>query len=181
MGLQQESVPVIVEPLRLPEPAREPERKTRMRTGMVAALLLSILTVAGCGGSTKTVTRTVGSSPAAPSAQVTSLPRDFVGTTSQGLPISFTVTSTSVESIQFAWRALCSDGQTHSNTIALGGASIASGNFSASGRLDTGASSALSGHVSGRTATGQLSRSGPSAFGTNCSATDVRWSAQALG
>ena len=148
---------------------------------MVTASLPLILTVAGCGGSTKTVTKTVGSSPAASSAQVASSPRDFVGTTSQGLPISFTVTPTSVESIQFAWRAVCSDGQTHSNTILLGSASITSGNFSASGTLNTGASSAVSGHVSGRTATGQLSRSGPSAFGTTCSATDVRWSAQALG
>ncbi len=148
---------------------------------MAAALLLSILTVAGCGGSTKTVTRTVDSSPAAPSAEVTSLPRDFVGTTSQGLPISFTVTPTSVESIQFAWRAVCSDNQTHSNTIILGSASITSGNFSASGQLNTGASSAVSGHISGRTAAGQLSRGGPSAFGTNCAAAHVRWSAQALG
>lgn len=181
MGLQQESVQAIVEPLRLREPGREPERKTMIRTGIVAALLVSVLTVAGCGGSTKTVTQTVDSSPAASSAQATSSPRDFVGTTSQGLPISFTVTSTSVESIQFAWRAVCSDGQTHSNTIVLGSASITSGNFSASGQLNTGASSALSGHVSGRTATGQLSRSGPSAFGTDCSAPDVRWNAQALG
>ena len=149
---------------------------------MVAALLLTILTTAGCGGSTKTVTRTVDSSPAAASsAQVTSLPRDFVGTTSQGLPISFIVTPTSVESIQFAWRAVCSDSQTHSNTIFLGSASIRSGSFSTSGELNTGASSAVSGHVSGRIATGQLSRSGPSAFDTSCYATDVRWSAQALG
>ena len=149
--------------------------------GALAALLLSILTVAGCGGSQTTVTRTVDSSPAAPSAQVTSLPRDFAGTTSQGLPISFTVTPTSVASIEFAWRAVCSDNQTHSNTIILGSASITSGDFSASGKLNTGASSAVSGHVSGRTATGQLSRSGPSAFGTDCAAAHVKWSAQALG
>ena len=146
----------------------------------MAALLLSILALTGCGGST-TVTRTVRSSPPAPSAVVTSLPSDFVGTTSQGLPISFTVTPTSVESIQFAWRAVCSDNQTHSNTIILGSAPITSGNFSAFGKLDTGASSAVSGHVRGRSATGQLSRSGPSAFGTNCAAAHVRWSARALG
>jgi hypothetical protein len=151
----------------------------QQRVGMLAALVLAIFAVAGCGGSTKTVTVTVGSSPGPRSAQVTSLPHDFVGRTSQGLPISFTVTSTSVESIEFAWRAVCSDGQTHSNTIALGSASLAFGNFSASGQLDTGAFSALSGHVSGRTATGELSRSGPSAFGTDCSATDIRWNAQA--
>lgn len=156
---------------------------TRLKSGagIVAALLLLTLTVAGCGGSTKTVTKTVGSSPAASSARVTSLPRDFLGTTSQGLPISFTVTPTLVQSIQFAWRAVCSDGQTHSNTIVLGSASITSGNFSTSGTLNTGAASAVSGHVSGRTAAGQLSRSGPSAFGTNCSATGVKWGAQALG
>ncbi len=148
---------------------------------MAAASLLSILALAGCGASSKSVTRTVDSSPGVPSAAVTSSQRDFVGTTSQGLPISFTVTPTSVGSIRFVWRAVCSDDQTHSNTIILGSASITSGHFSTSGTLNTGASSAVSGEVRGRTATGHLSRSGPSAFGTDCAAAHVRWSAQALG
>ncbi len=153
----------------------------RLRAGMMLALLLSVVAVAGCGGSTTTVTRTVDTSSSAPSAQATSLPREFVGTTSQGLPVSFTVTPTSVESIQFAWRAVCSDKQTHSNTIILGSAPLTEGSFAVSGRLNTGAASAVSGHVSGRTATGQLSRSGPSAFGVDCAAAHVRWRAQAIG
>ena len=160
---------------------RSDRRPRKPGAGTVATVLLSILAVAGCGGSNTTVTRTVDSSPATSSAEATSLPRAFVGTTSQGLPISFTVTSASVDSIQFAWRAVCSDNQTHSNTIVLGSAPLTSGNFSASGKLNTGAFSAMSGHVSGRTAAGELSRSGPSAFGTDCVAAHVRWRAQALG
>lgn len=49
----------------------------------------------------------------------------FAGTTAQGLPISFTVTSNAVDSIMFTWQAMCADGQTHTNTIVLGSASLA--------------------------------------------------------
>ena len=105
----------------------------------------------------------------------------YVGATSQGLPISFTVTATSVQSIQFGWQATCADGQSHSNTILLGGTSIASGAFAASGTLDTGASSSVSGKVVGENASGTLSRSGPSAFGTNCTDTGVAWTARRSG
>jgi hypothetical protein len=163
---------------------------SRMLVRVAAVLPSLIFVVAGCGGSTKTVTQTVGSSPA-PSTQPTAIahtPRntsaasgDYVGTTSQGLPISFTVTPTSVESIQFSWRAICADGKSHLNTIVLGSTSIKSGAFSASGTLDTGASSSVSGKVTGDTASGRLSRSGPSAFGTNCSDTGVTWHAYVSG
>ena len=108
-------------------------------------------------------------------------PGNYAGTTSQGLPISFTVTPTAVESIQFGWRAICADGKSHTNTIALGTAQLASGSFTASGTLNTGASSSVSGTVVGSTASGSLSRTGPSAFGTDCADTGVAWHAQLSG
>jgi hypothetical protein len=101
----------------------------------------------------------------------------FAGTTSQGLPISFTVTSGLVDSIMFSWRAVCADGQRHTNTIVLGSAPLAGGSFATSATLDTGAWSSISGKIQGGTASGVLSRSGPSAFGTDCTANGVTWQA----
>ena len=49
----------------------------------------------------------------------------FAGTTPQGRPISFAVTSSSVNSIIFTWQAVCADGQRHTNTIVLGSAVLA--------------------------------------------------------
>jgi hypothetical protein len=105
----------------------------------------------------------------------------YTGTTSQGLHISFAVTRSGVESVQFDWRATCADGQVHTNTIELGSGTLSAGRFAVGGTLDTGASAAVSGAVHGATASGQLSRSGPSAFGTDCLATGVTWHAQATG
>ncbi len=127
------------------------------------------LALAGCGAS-------AGTSASGPVGS-----GSYVGTTSQGLPISFIVTPTSVQSIQFGWQAICADGRSHSNTIILGSTPLASGAFAVSGTLDTGASSSVSGKVAGETASGTLSRSGPSAFGTNCTDTGVAWTAQRSG
>jgi hypothetical protein len=101
----------------------------------------------------------------------------FAGTTDQGLPISFTVTSRSVQSITFAWHGVCADGQSHTNTIVLGSTPLAGGSFATGGTLNTGASSAISGTIQGNASSGMLSRSGPSAFGTDCTVNGVSWQA----
>jgi hypothetical protein len=125
---------------------------------------LLALGLAGCGTSTS------GSSGST-----------YAGTTSQGLPISFAVTPRSIESIQFGWQATCADGRMHTNTIALGSASIRSGAFATSATLNTGASSAASGTLLGDSATGYVSRAGPSAFGTDCTDIGVTWHAHRVG
>lgn len=102
---------------------------------------------------------------------------EYVGSTSQGLPISFAVTPAGVNSVQFQWRATCADGKVHTNEILLGGATLRSGSFLVGDTLNTGADAQVSGTVHGSTAFGQLSRSGPSAFGTNCLDTGVTWTA----
>jgi hypothetical protein len=105
----------------------------------------------------------------------------FAGTTSQGLPISFTVTSTSVNSISFTWRAVCADRRSHTNTIIFGSAPLAGGTFATGGTLDTGATSSVSGKIQGDNASGVLSRVGSSAFGTDCTDTGVSWQAHRVG
>jgi hypothetical protein len=103
----------------------------------------------------------------------------YKGKTSQGLPISFTVSSTAVASINFRWRARCADGRKHSNTIIAGGGPLHNGRFSLGGTLNTGGTAHVAGQLKGSTASGTLSRSGPSAFGTNCLAAGVKWHAHA--
>ena len=125
---------------------------------------------AGCGATTTTVDTTA-------TTGFTTGP--YGGSTSQGLPVSFNVTSTGIQSVEFTWRATCADGQTHTNTISLGGAAIQSGGFSLGGTLDTGAFAQVDGTVHGNSASGHLSRSGPSAFGTDCLAAGVTWQAHA--
>ena len=128
------------------------------------------LCAAGCGGTSKNASTGSAGSVASGS---------FAGTTSQGLPVSFTVTSGAIAAVQFGWVAKCADGQTHTNTILLGGGQMQNGAFSIGGTLDTGASSQFEGTVHGGSASGQLSRSGPSAFGTDCLDIGVKWSAHA--
>jgi hypothetical protein len=129
--------------------------------------------VAGCGGSSHAVTTASRSASAGA--------RDFRGTTSQGLPISFAVAGTSVDAIRFVWRARCADGRVHANAIVFRRAELNSGTFSASGTLNTGADSSVSGHVRADAASGRFSRSGPTAFGTACRATGVSWTAHSRG
>jgi hypothetical protein len=107
-------------------------------------------------------------------------PMTFSGTTSQGLPIAFSATATAIQWLDFDWTALCADGQHHTNTISAGGGPLNQGVFSLGGTLNTGGTFQVDGVVNGATASGTLSRSGPSAFGTfDCTASGVTWQAQA--
>lgn len=133
----------------------------------LAAVILAGAVVTGCGGSTGS---TAGIEPGS-----------YSGSTSQGLPITFTVTSNRVESVDFSWTAKCADGHSHTNEIELGSGTIHAGAFSVGGTLDTGALAQVQGTVQGNTASGQLSRSGPSAFGTDCVAAGVSWQVRATG
>jgi hypothetical protein len=158
---------------------------SRRLVGTTSTMLIGAALAAGCGGSSEPAT-SAGGTPTAPAPATVATTtaaagRAYLGATSQGLPISFVVTATSVDAIRFAWRATCADHQMHENTIVFRSTPIAAGAFSASGTLNTGAQSSVSGHVSGSSASGRLSRSGPSAFGTTCSATGVSWTAHAAG
>ncbi len=101
----------------------------------------------------------------------------YVGQTSQGLPISFIVAGGEIHEINFGWRARCDDGRIHANTIALPGGGIDYGAFSSGGGLETGGIAHVDGTFDGARASGELSRSRGSAFGTNCRATGIDWSA----
>jgi hypothetical protein len=139
----------------------------------LAAVALLGSGVAGCGGDdTTTVTVT------APSAGATGT-RNYSGTTSQGLPISFAATPTAVLAVRFGWRARCEDGQVHTNTIQLGGGAIEHGSFVVDGNLTTGGVAHVEGTLAGDRASGHLSRSKGTAFGTNCLATGIAWHARA--
>jgi hypothetical protein len=101
----------------------------------------------------------------------------YVGTTSQGLPITIIVGRTSVDGISFHWRARCADGRVHTNEIVLGGGNIRHRRFSVGGTLNTGARARISGKLRGSHASGRLSRRGNSAFDTVCVARGIRWQA----
>ena len=141
----------------------------------LTAVLALGAALGGCGGedTTTTVTSTV-TVPAHPG--VTDV-QGYAGTTSQGLPISFAATPRAVLTVSFDWRARCADGQVHTNTIRLGGAPIENGSFVIDGTLTTGGVAHVEGTVRGDKASGQLSRSKGSAFGTNCLATGISWKA----
>ena len=101
----------------------------------------------------------------------------YIGETSQGLPISFIVTGGTVRDIRFGWRARCADGEIHSNTIALPGGAIHDGAFSSGGGLETGGIAHVAGRFDEARVSGDLSRHRGSAFGTNCRAAGISWSA----
>ena len=101
----------------------------------------------------------------------------YSGTTSQGLPITFAVSSGYVSMVRFGWRARCEDGQVHSNTILLPGGPTENGSFRTGGTPETGGIAHVSGQLDGETASGILSRSRGTAFGVNCRATGIRWRA----
>lgn len=103
----------------------------------------------------------------------------YSGTTSQGLPIVLKVQGHRVLSVYFAWRARCKDGKAHTNTIEVGGSRVRRGRFSIAGRLNTGGFARVTGRLRGGRAQGKLSRTGASAFNTDCLATGVRWRARA--
>lgn len=105
---------------------------------------------------------------------------DYRGTTSQGLPIFFTVTPTSIEDVTFGWRARCADGRVHTNMIGLGGTSIRRRRFSVRGVLTTGGRAHVIGRLEGGRASGRLSRWAGSAFDTDCVARGIRWHAHVV-
>ena len=149
-------------------------QRIRAVSALTAAAVVGALLV-GCGGSdeTTTVTSTV---TVTSKSGVTDV-KGYSGTTSQGLPISFAATGRAVLTVSFDWRARCEDGQIHRNTIRLGGAPIQDGSFVIDGNLTTGGVAHVEGTVKGNKASGHLSRSKGSAFGTNCLATGISWTA----
>lgn len=144
----------------------------------VIALTVTVIAglgAAGCGDHSTTTIIAPGTTPSSGASSAQS----FVGTTDQGLPISFAVLGETVNGVRFGWRAKCEDGQVHTNTIVLGSAPIQNGSFSVSGTLETGGYGQVDGKIDGDSASGTLSRSKGSAFGTNCVATGVTWEAHA--
>jgi hypothetical protein len=141
----------------------------RRSTTAAFALLAVGLAIGGCG------------SDASETASATAPAEGrYLGETSQGLPISFVVTGTTVREVRFGWRAKCEDGRVHANTIALPGGGIHYGVFSTGGGLETGGIAQVAGRFDGEQASGELSRSRGSAFGTDCRATGVGWSADLI-
>lgn len=144
----------------------------------LVAIVIAALGIAGCGDSgdeASTVTSTITVTSGAGSGAV----QNFTGTTSQGLPISFTATSDTVLSLTFGWRANCADGQVRSNSIRIGGAPIRDGSFSFDSVLETGGVAQVEGKIEGGSASGTLSRSKGTAFGVDCTATGIAWQALA--
>ena len=152
---------------------------------LVSAALAMAAVSGGCGAgektttvaSTTTVTTTTTTRGGTPAPGTGSSPHAYAGTTEQGLPIAFVVSKGAVNEVRFGWRARCQDGQVHTNSIALAGGPIRDGAFRVSGVLETGGVAHVVGTVSGTTASGHLSRSKGSSFGTNCRATGIAWHA----
>jgi hypothetical protein len=139
---------------------------------MVAGLGLLL---GGCGGGDETTT--VTSTVTVQSQSGVTDVEGYSGTTSQGLPVSFAATHKAVLTVSFGWTARCEDGQVHTNTIRLGGAPIQNGSFVIDALLETGGVAHFEGTVEGSKASGHLSRSKGSAFGTNCLAAGISWKA----
>lgn len=124
---------------------------------------------------------TPGSAPApAPPASPPFTTGTYIGRTSQGLPISFTVGESAAQNVYFRWRARCADGRVRTKGMVLRSARIRNGRFSVSGVLPTGGRGHVSGSVSAERASGTLSRWGDTAFGTACRVRDVRWLAHVV-
>ena len=140
------------------------------------AIAIVVLGVAGCGSSDDSTT-TVTSTITAPSDPANAI--SYVGTTSQGLPVTIVATSNAVLEFTFGWRANCADGQVRSNSISIGGAPIRDGSFSFDSVLETGGVAQVEGEIEGDSASGTLARSKGTAFGVNCTATGIDWQASA--
>ena len=142
------------------------------------ALAIVVLGLAGCGGSddsTSTVTSTVTVTSGTASSSAT----NYVGTTSQGLPVTIVATSNAVLEFSFGWRGRCADGQVRSNSIRIGGAPIRDGSFTFDSVLETGGVAQVKGAIEDDTASGTLSRGKGTAFGIDCAVSGVDWQASA--
>jgi hypothetical protein len=104
----------------------------------------------------------------------------YVGRTSQGLPMSFTVGTSSAQGIYFRWRARCADGRVRTSGMVLGSTRIRDGRFSVGGLLRTGGRGRVSGSVRGGRASGTLSRWGKTSSGAQCRVSDVTWHAHVV-
>jgi hypothetical protein len=146
--------------------------------GALACVLVydGALTVAEAGQLASDPSGCPAPSPA-PAASLPYKTGTYRGTTSQGLPITFTVERSAVTDISFRWRAKCADGRVHSNGIGLGGTAIRGKRFSVRGLLMTGGRARVFGLLDGGRAEGTLSRWAGSAFGTNCRAMGITWRA----
>jgi hypothetical protein len=147
------------------------------RLAAVLVLAGSVFALPGCDVDVNLGGDDGGDSGASAAASPT--PGPYAGTTSQGLPIAFSVSSAGrVENVQFAWRARCEDGQVYVNTIVLGGGPVEDGAFQTGGMLETGGIGHVSGTFDGSQASGELSRSRGTAFGVDCRVTGIDWSAE---
>ena len=144
----------------------------------LTAIVIVLSGLAGCGIGGGDTTTTVTSTVTVPSGSGGTGVQAYTGTTSQGLPISFAASPNAVLTLSFDWRARCEDGQVHRNTIRLGGGPIQNGSFVIDGNLTTGGVAHVEGTLKGKRASGHLSRSEGSAFGTNCIATGIAWHAR---
>jgi hypothetical protein len=136
-----------------------------------------VLALPGCGVDVNVGDDGEGGSNASTAASPA--PGTYAGTTSQGLPIAFSLSPAGqVENVQFAWRARCEDGQVYVNTIVLGGGPVEDGAFQTGGMLETGGIGHVSGTFDGSQASGELSRSRGTAFGVDCRVTGIDWSAE---
>ncbi len=110
---------------------------------------------------------------------------NFVGSTSQGLPVTLDTSAKGVTDFSFYWRARCSDHKIHANGIDAGSGSpiqvSASGKFAISGVLNTGGHFKVNGTIKPDRAFGTLSRRGKTAFGVNCRIPTVHWRAYPIG
>ena len=105
----------------------------------------------------------------------------YSGTTSQNLPIIVTVGIARIRSVYFRWRAMCSDGRVHTNSVLLLGERVRRGRFSFGSVLNSGGSVHVSGAIRDTLASGVLSRTGTTGSGARCSAKRIEWHARASG
>jgi hypothetical protein len=118
-------------------------------------------------------------------ASTTLVQADYVGSTSQGIPVMMSTSAQGVTDFSFYWRARCSDHKVHVNGIdAKSGSTTpvrANGKFSISGVLNTGGHFKVNGTIKPGRAFGTLSRHGKTAFGVNCRIPTVHWRAYPIG
>lgn len=116
---------------------------------------------------------------------MTLVPAQYVGSTSQGIPVTMDTSAKGVTDFSFYWRARCSDHKVHVNGIDAGGGSAtpvnAKGRFAISGVLNTGGFFKIKGTIKADRAFGTLSRRGKTAFGVNCRIPTVHWRAYPIG
>jgi hypothetical protein len=119
------------------------------------------------------------------STSTTLVPAEYVGSTSQGIPVTMDTSEQGVTDFTFYWRSRCSDHKIHVNGIDAGGGSAtpvsSKGKFSIHGVLNTGGFFRIKGTIKPSRAFGTLTRHGKTAFGVNCRIPTVHWRAFPIG